>query len=84
MHREITSLKSSHSLQDELTLLHVSQRKVSVYACNQLLNKISARTKRETGVNVKRFLMIKCPALDQMCAENCERPLSQPFTDPRQ
>ena len=62
VHRERTSLESPHSLEDALTLLQLSQQKVSVYASNQLFNKISARKRPETGVNLKRFLMIKCPS----------------------
>ena len=57
--KEVSCLRSSLSLEQQFSILHESQGTVEHRLWERLFRKVKARTRRECGIVLRRFLLLK-------------------------
>ena len=60
----LSSLRSPLSLPQQMSLLHVSQQKIESSLWRLLFARTASRVKRETGIMLKQFVMVRSPLPD--------------------
>ena len=79
--KEVSCLRSSLSLEQQFSILHESQGTVEHRLWERLFRKVKARTRRECGIVLRRFLLLKIKNTSAAFADFVQQRMRQHLLD---